>query len=67
MLNLVQACGRGMRAEDDQCECFIVDAHFKWFVRKYAKFAPKWFLDAIKTVGIIPDPLLKMQQLEGEG
>lgn len=56
MQNLVQTCGRGMRYQDDQCENMIIDDHFVWFVRKYEKFAPKWWLDAVKTVRTIPEP-----------
>lgn len=60
MLNLVQACGRGMRAEDDQCECFIIDDHFKWFIKKYKEFAPGWFRQAIKYKDLLPEPLPKL-------
>lgn len=56
MQNLVQTCGRGMRYPDDQCENIIIDDHFAWFVRKYKKFAPKWWLDAVRTVQTIPVP-----------
>ncbi len=56
MQNLVQACGRGMRYRDDQCENIIIDDHFVWFVKKYAKFAPKWFLDAVRMERTIPKP-----------
>lgn len=54
--NLVQTCGRGMRYPDDQCENMIIDDHFAWFVRKYAKFAPKWWLSAVMTMKTIPEP-----------
>ena len=56
MQNLVQTCGRGMRYPDDQCENMIIDDHFAWFVRKYEKFAPKWWLDAVQTARTIPVP-----------
>jgi Rad3-related DNA helicase len=56
MQNLVQTCGRGMRYPDDQCENMIIDDHFVWFVRKYERFAPKWWLDAVVTVRTIPEP-----------
>jgi hypothetical protein len=45
-----------MRYPDDQCENMIIDDHFVWFVRKYEKFAPRWWLDAVKTVRTIPEP-----------
>lgn len=56
MQNLVQTCGRGMRYPDDQCENMIIDDHFVWFVRKYAKYAPQWWLNAVQTVKTIPEP-----------
>jgi len=56
MQNLVQAVGRGMRALDDSCETFIIDDHIQWFVKKYAEFAPKSFLDAFRRVNTIPIP-----------
>jgi ATP-dependent DNA helicase DinG len=53
---LVQTCGRGMRAEDDQCENFILDQHANWFLRPpeppgkrggrkggYLHLCPDWF------------------------
>lgn len=62
MQNLVQTCGRGMRYPDDQCENMIIDDHFVWFARKYAKFAPKWFLDAVSTVKTIPGPPKRLER-----
>lgn len=64
MQNLVQACGRGMRSRDDRCECLIIDDHFKWFVTKYKKFAPKWFLDAVRFDKTIPRPLPKLIKIK---
>lgn len=54
MQTLIQTCGRGMRAEDDQCETFIIDDNIVWFINKYRKFAPKWWLDSFKQVKFIP-------------
>lgn len=56
MLDIVQASGRGMRAADDQHEFFLVDQMWSWFVAKYKKFAPLWFLEACKSIEKIPDP-----------
>lgn len=53
---IVQAAGRGVRAEDDQCETFIIDDHFKWLHGRYRYLAPKWFLDAIRKVDVLPAP-----------
>jgi Rad3-related DNA helicase len=59
MEKLVQTSGRGVRIlPDDWCETFIVDDHFAtWFLKKYCKHAPKWFLDAIEHVDHFPPPL----------
>ena len=62
MQNLVQTCGRGMRYPDDQCENMIIDDHFVWFVGKYRKFAPKWWLDAVQTVRTIPEPPKRLER-----
>lgn len=51
---LVQTCGRGVRAEDDWCVNFVIDDHFKWFLRKYKDFMPKWFHDTIRQSITIP-------------
>lgn len=61
MTTLVQACGRGMRAEDDQCETFIVDEHANWFLDQYGELAPSWFTQAIVRTGrrILPPPRLE--------
>ncbi len=58
--NLVQAVGRGMRAEDDQCETFIIDDHVGWFIRKYSQFLPQSFIEAYGKAGVIPKPLEKL-------
>ena len=56
MQDLVQAVGRGMRSEEDQCETLILDDHVKWFIHQYRHFAPQWFLDAYRSVLTIPAP-----------
>lgn len=56
MQELVQSGGRGMRAEDDQCEVFITDAHANWFLSKNADLAPRWFRRAIQRVDTLPAP-----------
>lgn len=42
---LIQAYGRGMRAEDDYADTYIIDTRFKQFARR-VKF-PKWVEEAI--------------------
>lgn len=62
MIRIVQAVGRGMRAEDDQCETFILDDHARWFLDVHADLAPASFLAAvtpIRTVPLPPPPLYK--------
>lgn len=55
MIALVQAIGRGMRAEDDFCEIFILDSHFGWF-RNKVRFM-KWVVAAMKQMHEPPKPL----------
>lgn len=57
MQTLIQECGRGMRAEDDWCETLVLDDNFVWFMRSYAKFAPKWFKNAIVWATNTPPPI----------
>jgi Rad3-related DNA helicase len=57
MQQIVQACGRGTRAEDDHCENFIIDDNFGgWFLKRYGKFAPKWFRDSLTRRMFAPEP-----------
>ena len=56
MQQLVQACGRGCRAEDDHCENFVIDDNIKWFIQKNRKFAPKWFTESVTSRLFPPDP-----------
>jgi Rad3-related DNA helicase len=49
MQQLVQTCGRGNRAEDDQCENFIIDDNITWFAKYNRRFAPKWFLESLTS------------------
>lgn len=58
---LVQTSGRGMRAEDDSCEVLAVDDNIAWFVRQFAHYAPKWWLDAYRQSATIPTPLPLLQ------
>jgi Rad3-related DNA helicase len=56
MQQLVQACGRGVRAADDRCETFVIDDNITWFMYKYKKFAPRWFWDTYINAKVIPQP-----------
>ena len=46
-LALVQAYGRGMRAADDRCVTYVLDARFANFVDKQGHQLPAWFKEAI--------------------
>lgn len=51
--DLIQMVGRGMRAQDDWCVNWILDAHWVWF-RRAVKF-PKWFKKSWKSVSRISE------------
>lgn len=46
---LVQATGRGMRAEDDECESFILDEQFRRLYRDYSNLFPSYWRAALKV------------------
>ena len=48
--SIVQETGRGMRAEDDQCETFILDSNLGWLRHGHWDFAPRWWHVAVRTV-----------------
>ncbi|NYB52663.1 MAG: ATP-dependent DNA helicase [Methanobacteriaceae archaeon] len=50
IMTLLQAYGRGMRAEDDYCETYILDGNFRMLLRSplYRKLVPSFFKDAIQ-------------------
>jgi Rad3-related DNA helicase len=50
VLNLVQSYGRGMRAEDDTCQTYIIDSRLKTYLERssmYKKLIPNFFKEAI--------------------
>jgi Rad3-related DNA helicase len=56
---IVQETGRGMRAEDDQCETFVTDSNLGWLMARHWNFAPRWWHAAVKSVdgrGLPPAP-----------
>lgn len=64
MQTLVQACGRGMRAADDQCETFIIDSNIDWFLAAYGRsYAPSWWTEAVKESRLVPPPLPKLPSI----
>lgn len=53
---LIQACGRSMRAEDDQCETFIVDNTVDRIVKwKPGLFMP-WWRELYRRINYVPPP-----------
>jgi Rad3-related DNA helicase len=47
MLEVIQAYGRAVRAEDDKARFYIVDGSFQRLVGKCWKFVPDWFKEAL--------------------
>lgn len=60
MQELVQMCGRIMRAEDDRGETFILDGQFGWFRWAAKEHAPNWFHSLIRSLEIVPEPPPKL-------
>ena len=56
MQQLIQACGRSVRSKTDWSENFIIDDNITWFIKRYGKFAPRWFTDAFRGSSTIPKP-----------
>lgn len=54
MQELVQACGRGTRFEQDRCETFVVDDMIKGFAWRARAQAPGWFTIRPMGVGKLP-------------
>lgn len=51
IMTLLQAYGRGMRAENDHCDTYILDKNIQTILRNkmYRKLIPKFFKEAITT------------------
>jgi len=55
----VQESGRATRSSTDRVECLVVDDNAKWFMFKYASYAPKWFRARWRgSLETVPDPLV---------
>lgn len=48
MTTLVQMAGRIVRAEDDVGITYILDGQARWFIPRFKRFAPRWFLEAVR-------------------
>lgn len=55
MQQLIQACGRGVRSEDDWCDTFIIDNNIVWFLKNYKHLMVDWFGDAFVKMDRIPE------------
>jgi Rad3-related DNA helicase len=49
-LLLIQSTGRSIRSETDYATTYILDSNFGWFVSKWRKFFPQYWLDSLKTI-----------------
>lgn len=47
--SLVQAYGRGMRAPDDNCETWILDANIIWLLNRNTRDFPRFFQEAVRV------------------
>lgn len=57
MVALVQTAGRGVRGPQDWCETLVLDDNVVWFVNRYRRFAPRWFLNSVVSLRTLPKPL----------
>lgn len=53
---ITQAFGRSMRDEWDQSECFIMDGHFVWFIKKFHHLFTYWFHRLVTRPSGLPQP-----------
>lgn len=49
VLTLIQMSGRSVRSKEDHCVTYIFDENFLWFYKKWIKFFPKYWRDALHT------------------
>jgi Rad3-related DNA helicase len=47
MMEVIQAYGRAIRAEDDKAEFYVVDGSFQKLVRNCWPYIPDWFKEAL--------------------
>lgn len=55
LTELIQMSGRGNRSEEDWCDTFIIDDHWKWFRENVRPYTPKWFYSGVRRVGYLSD------------
>jgi len=54
--DLIQLYGRTNRDPEDFSETFILDDQIEWFLRRYKRFFPQYFLEAFQRVDAVPNP-----------
>jgi len=54
--SLIQAYGRGVRAEDDSCVSYLLDGNWGWFRHAVRDMLPVWFTEAIISRPAQADP-----------
>lgn len=59
---LVQSCGRGMRAEDDACENFIVDDYIRMVLATCGVELPVWFRRLYRRVETVPAAPMRIEK-----
>lgn len=50
MQDLIQWCGRGMRAEDDRCVVYLLDGSWDFFRMRAGRLATRGFVEGIRKV-----------------
>jgi Rad3-related DNA helicase len=49
MMEVIQAYGRAIRAEDDKARFYVIDGSFQRLVRSCWPYIPDWFKEALPT------------------
>ncbi len=47
---IMQMTGRGVRNENDFCDCYILDAQFNSLLARTRQYIPKWWMESIKRI-----------------
>jgi Rad3-related DNA helicase len=64
---LVQSCGRGMRAADDRCENLVVDDMVRAVMASCQDMLPKWFRRLYRRSNSLPEPPDKLTRKKLSG
>ncbi len=59
MGTLIQEAGRGTRSPTQRTEVLVVDDNITWYIQRYGRYAPRWFLERYRgSLRSVPDPLV---------